>query len=104
MVVSLDIAPELMGKLDTAEKFESHRGEMAKSVWIQFRQNDSQFCRHCHALETMDLEKQDRRARQRHTKAIEVGGTCIDCHQGIVHALPADWDKVWEEVEAETGM
>ncbi len=38
-VVSLDIIPEVMGKLDTAEKYESHRAEMAESVWRQFKSN-----------------------------------------------------------------
>jgi nitrate/TMAO reductase-like tetraheme cytochrome c subunit len=102
MVVSLDIVPELMGKLDTKEKFESHRGEMAKSVWAQYRDNDSEFCRHCHNPERMDLDKQDRRAGRSHAKAVTSGETCIDCHQGIVHALPDGWTDLWIEVEQAT--
>ncbi|MGI9203750.1 MAG: NapC/NirT family cytochrome c, partial [Woeseiaceae bacterium] len=39
MVVSLDIIPEVGGKLDTAEKYEAHRAEMAESVWRQFKEN-----------------------------------------------------------------
>lgn len=103
MVVSLDIVPELMGKLNTPEKYEAHRGEMAKSVWTQFRKNDSEFCRHCHDLERMDLESQDRRASRRHSKALDSGESCIDCHQGIVHALPENWKEIWDDVTAATG-
>ena len=102
MVVSLDIIPELMGKLDTKEKYEAHRGEMAKSVWTEYRENKSEFCLHCHNFERMDFENQDRRAVRKHTTALEKDETCIDCHQGIVHALPENWAEIWEEVEAET--
>ena len=44
-VVSLDIIPEMMGKLETAEKYEAHRAEMAEAVWRQFTNNDSKYCR-----------------------------------------------------------
>lgn len=103
MVVSLDIVPELLGKLDTPEKYEAHRGEMAKHVWTRFRENDSEFCRHCHSLERMDLTLQERRAQRRHAQAMEGNETCIDCHQGIVHALPENWSDIWEKVETATG-
>lgn len=95
-VVSLDVVPELLGKLDTKEKYEAHRGEMAKSVWQQFRANDSEFCRHCHNSERMDFSLQERSARRHHTQAQEKGESCIECHQGIVHALPEDWRELWE--------
>lgn len=88
IVVSADIIPELMGKLDTAEKYEAARGHMAEAVWEQYRGNDSQYCRHCHAFDAMDLELQGRMAQRRHGTANERDKTCIDCHKGIVHALP----------------
>ena len=56
MVVSLDIIPELMGKVDTPEKWEAHRGEMAESVWAEYRANDSRYCRTCHTREAMDFD------------------------------------------------
>ena len=87
-IVSLDIIPELMGKLNTAEKYEAHRGAMAEKVWSEFRENDSQFCRSCHDPAAMKAEKQSPMAARIHA-ALEPGGkTCIDCHRGIVHALP----------------
>ena len=86
--VSADIIPELMGKLDTAEKYEAARAHMAEAVWEQYRGNDSEFCRHCHTFDAMDLEAQGRMAQRRHGTATERNKTCIDCHKGIVHALP----------------
>jgi nitrate/TMAO reductase-like tetraheme cytochrome c subunit len=65
-VVSADIVPELTGKLDTAEKFETARLEMAEAVWTEFRATDSEYCRHCHAIEAMALEAQRIIARRRH--------------------------------------
>ena len=97
-VVSFDIIPELMGKLDTAEKYEAHRAEMAESVWRQFRDNDSKFCRSCHSMDAMDLESQDRRTARQHSRAAEQGQTCIDCHYGIVHVAPIDAEEILERI------
>jgi len=97
-VVSLDIIPEMMGKLDTAEKYEEHRAEMATSVWRQFRENDSKFCRSCHSYEAMDLENQERRTARQHARAAENGETCIDCHYGIVHVAPENADEILENL------
>ena len=100
-VVSLDIVPELMGKLDTAEKYEAHRAEMAESVWRDFKENDSKYCRTCHDREAMNPEEQDRRTARRHAKADEDGETCIDCHYGIVHAEPENADEIIERLQEE---
>jgi nitrate/TMAO reductase-like tetraheme cytochrome c subunit len=97
-VVSLDIIPELMGKLDSQEKYDSHRAEMAEAVWRQFVANDSKFCRSCHAVDAMDMELQERRAARRHSQAAEKGQTCVECHNGIVHKLPENADAIWEEI------
>jgi nitrate/TMAO reductase-like tetraheme cytochrome c subunit len=101
MVVSLDIIPELAGKLDTAEKYEAHRAEMAESVWRQFKENDSKFCRSCHSIDAMDFENQERRTVRRHSGAVENGETCIDCHYGIVHDEPADAAEIIERLQKE---
>ena len=102
-VVSLDIIPELAGKLDTAEKYEAHRAEMAESVWREFKQNDSEFCRACHDYEAMDYELQDRRTARYHQRAPEKGETCIDCHYGIVHEEPENAQEILDELTAELG-
>ena len=99
-VVSLDVIPELAGKLSTPAKYEAHRGEMAEAVWTQFRDNDSKFCRSCHSFAAMDLESQERRTARRHTRAQEQGQTCVQCHYGSVHKLPEDADAILDRVFA----
>ncbi len=100
-VVSLDIIPELMGKISTAEKYEAHRAEMAESVWREFKGNDSKYCRSCHSFSAMDMESQERRTARRHSRADENGQTCVQCHYGIVHALPENAEAILDEVFAE---
>ena len=81
---------KMLGTINTPEKFEAKREEMAKRVWADMKATDSRECRNCHALESMELESQDRMAQKRHTleRKLEQGETCIDCHQGIAHKLP----------------
>ena len=40
----------------------------------------------------MDLEKQARRPQKKHPKAMKAGETCIDCHKGVAHKLPEDYE------------
>jgi len=84
----------IMGTIDTKEKFEAHRLEMAENVWAGMKATDSRECRNCHALETMELKHQDKSARKKHTleRKLKKGETCIDCHQGIAHSLPEGYD------------
>ena len=84
---------KMLGTIDTPEKFEAKRLEMAQHVWEDMRSTNSRECRNCHSLETMDLELQDRQAQRRHTleRMQEKGETCIDCHEGIAHKLPEDY-------------
>ena len=100
-VVSLDVIPELMGKLSTPEKYEAHRAEMAESVWREFKHNDSKFCRSCHSFDAMDFEAQERRTARRHQRAQENGETCVQCHYGIVHKLPDNADAILDNVFSE---
>jgi cytochrome c-type protein NapC len=77
-----------LGTIDTPEKFEARRWEMANRVWDTMRATDSRECRNCHDFDSMDLSEQDRSARKKHAKAPLEGKTCIDCHQGIAHEYP----------------
>jgi cytochrome c-type protein NapC len=79
------------GMLDTKEKFESNRMEMATWVWNAMKENDSRECRNCHSWEGMDAAKQRPRAQKNHKEAQEQGKTCIDCHKGIAHLLPKEY-------------
>jgi len=75
----------LTGKIDTPEKFNEHRFELAQSVWGAMKSTDSRECRNCHNFESMNPEFQKPRARRQHLNAFETGQTCIDCHKGIAH-------------------
>ena len=75
----------LTGKIDTPEKFDEHRFELAQNVWRAMKSTDSRECRNCHNFESMNPEFQKPRARKQHLNAFETGQTCIDCHKGIAH-------------------
>ncbi len=83
---------KVVGTIDTPEKFETHRLALARNVWKTMKANDSHECRNCHAMASMDFEKQVRPAQRMHKAAAEKGQTCIDCHKGIAHKLPQGWD------------
>ena len=80
---------KVMGSVDTPEKFEAKRIKLAQNVWRVMKETDSRECRNCHDFESMDYVKQGRRAVQQHVKGYDEGQTCIDCHKGIAHSLPA---------------
>ena len=75
--------------IDSKEKFEAKRAELAVKVWVYMKQNDSRECRHCHTTAKMDAEKQTEKAKARHEKLRTEGLTCIDCHFAIAHAEPS---------------
>ena len=83
---------ELWGKftgvIDTPEKFEARRAELAHHVWRRMKNTDSLECRNCHSAESMSSELQNERAQKRHKRGFAEGKTCIDCHFGIAHNEP----------------
>ena len=79
---------KVMGSIDTREKFEAKRLELAKHVWEAMKKTDSRECRNCHNFESMDFTTQGRRAVAQHSEGLNEGKTCIDCHKGIAHELP----------------
>ena len=89
-----ELPKKVMGSIDTPEKFEDRRLELARHVWQKMKETDSRECRNCHDFDSMDLEEQDRTAQKRHSakRRAEKGETCIDCHKGIAHELPKDYD------------
>jgi cytochrome c-type protein NapC len=100
---SNELLHKALGSIDTPDKFEAKRLELASSVWQAMKKSDSRECRNCHTNEFMDLEKQVRPAKRRHGEAVAQGKTCIDCHQGIAHKLPKEWNGSYERVaKAET--
>ncbi len=85
VVAARDVYGHLLGTLDTPEKYEAKRLEMAQREWARMKAADSRECRNCHDFNTMDPAKQKDRSVVKHEGAIEDGKTCIDCHQGIAH-------------------
>jgi cytochrome c-type protein NapC len=83
----------LRGSIDTPEKFEARRLELARHVWASMEATDSRECRNCHGIGFMSPEEQGAEARTMHVLGDKWGKTCIDCHQGIVHSLPQGFDK-----------
>jgi len=88
-----DVYHHLMGTIDSKEKFEEAKLEMAQTVWQKMKQSDSRECRVCHAISAMDFDEQKGRAKRKHQKIEEKGKTCIDCHKGVAHELPDDYDQ-----------
>jgi len=80
------------GTIDTPEKFDAKRLELAQNVWRSMKATDSRECRNCHDFESMDYNKQEPRSADRHDQAEEEGLTCIDCHKGVAHRLPREYD------------
>ncbi|TGZ98681.1 NapC/NirT family cytochrome c [Rodentibacter pneumotropicus] len=83
-----DVWYEMQGKLDSTQKYEAHRAEMAQRVWDEMKETDSETCRSCHSFDAMELSAQPKLAKETHMSAKTNGQTCIDCHKGIVHFLP----------------
>lgn len=83
-----EVWAKLTGKIDTAEKFEAHRHELATRVWASMKRHDSRKCRNCHTERAMAPELQSERAQTRHARAQRENLTCIDCHFGIAHQEP----------------
>ncbi len=95
-----DVMHEILGTIDTKEKYEAHRWEMASRVWAKMQASDSRECRNCHDFDNMAFSEQDRMARKKHPRAQLKGQTCIDCHRGIAHEEP---DEPEEEDEEDAG-
>lgn len=85
---SKEVWGKLTGSIDTKEKFEAKRLELAQHEWARMKASDSRECRNCHSFDGMDTEKQKSRAAKMHEIGKKNGETCIDCHKGIAHQKP----------------
>ena len=85
---TFEVIGHLRGVIDTKEKFEAKRAELAHHVWKRMKETDSHECRNCHHFEKMDPDKQSDIAKSKHASARQQGKTCIDCHYGIAHKEP----------------
>ena len=79
---------KVMGTIDTKEKFEAKRLELARHEWARMKAADSRECRNCHTFESMNTEVQKPRTKKAHELGVRDKQTCIDCHKGIAHKKP----------------
>ena len=97
MKASFEVWGKITGDIDTPEKFEAKRMELATNEWNQMKAVDSRECRNCHSFEGMSGEKQKQSVFKKHMTAKDEGKTCIDCHKGIAHHLPKEYRDPDEE-------
>lgn len=90
---SLEVWGKLTGSINTPEKFEAKRLTLATHEWERMKESNSRECRNCHSFEAMSAELQKQTPYKKHMKAKEEGKTCIDCHKGIAHQLPKDFEE-----------
>ena len=88
---SRELWGKFTGSIDTKEKFETKRMELATREWERMEASGSRECRNCHSFDNMVPRKQNPRAQKKHAQAKEEGKTCIHCHKGIAHLLPAEY-------------
>jgi len=84
---------KMIGSINTPEKFNAKRLVLANHVWKSMKDTDSRECRNCHHIESMDLAKQTSLSAVKHKRALKNKMTCIDCHMGIAHNLPDNFDE-----------
>ncbi len=82
-----DLVGHVRGVIDTPEKLDARRLDMAKSVWAEMTANGSLGCRSCHGFEAMDFARQRPEAAKAMHGPMRAGASCIDCHHGIAHRL-----------------
>jgi cytochrome c-type protein NapC len=90
---SWEVWGKITGTIDTREKFEAKRMTLATHEWARMKESNSRECRNCHNFDAMSSELQKQTPYKKHMKAKEEGKTCIDCHKGIAHQLPKEYEE-----------
>lgn len=91
------------GKIDTPEKFEANRLDLAQKVWARMKDENYKTCTTCHSFDAMDHAKQSPKAGVEMIKASKENVACIECHKGIAHELPnmaGGFRKTFETLKA----
>lgn len=88
MEASHDVWGWIFQTINTEEKYESKRLEMASREWKRFDRDDSLACKNCHDYDSMKWETMSKLAQKQMKQAAEKDQSCIDCHKGIAHKLP----------------
>jgi len=103
MEASNDVLGWLIGSVDTDEKFEEKRLEMASREWKRFERDASLACKGCHDYAQMDFDSMSALAQKQMKRAAERDQSCVDCHKGIAHKLPDMGTARAPELVAEVG-
>ena len=82
----------VIGSINTREKFEARRPALAAHVWEGMERTDSRECRNCHDIAHMADANQTPKVSLMHALGRSWEKTCIDCHKGIAHSLPRDFN------------
>lgn len=85
---SSDVWGWLFNTVNTSEKFEDKRLEMATREWARFERDDSLACKGCHDYKSMKWDSMSKLAQKQMKRAAEKDQSCVDCHKGIAHTLP----------------
>jgi cytochrome c-type protein NapC len=89
MIRKIEAAREVWGNiigiLDTPEKYAAHAPAMKRREIARLQANDSQECRNCHDTQRWMTALQSAKAQQYHAAKELNNKTCIDCHTGIAH-------------------
>ena len=94
MQASKEVFAQVFGNYDEPGVFEERRIILAKHEWDRFSANKSQECKSCHQYDSMDFDQMSPTARIQMKQAAEKDQSCVDCHKGIAHNLPAEMDSI----------
>ena len=94
---AFEVWGKITGDIDTKEKFEAKRMQLATHEWARMQAAGSRECRNCHDFDAMSGEVQKQSVYKKHMAAKDAGKTCIDCHKGIAHHLPKEYRDPDEE-------
>jgi nitrate/TMAO reductase-like tetraheme cytochrome c subunit len=83
-----DAIEEARGVISTEDKFKKERLRLAKMVWAEFKESNSENCQHCHRFNADVVAKQKEFVRPMHQQFLAGTATCIDCHKGVAHTAP----------------
>lgn len=103
MEASSDVWGWIFNTVNTSEKFEDKRLEMASREWARFDRDDSLACKNCHEYDSMKWDEMSTLAQKQMKKAAEKDQSCVDCHKGIAHKLPDMGDARAPQLIAEVG-
>lgn len=98
---SNEVLHKILGTIDTREKFEAKRLQLATNEWRRMKSTDSRECRNCHDYKQMDYMAQEPRSARLHQEGLSEGKTCIDCHKGIAHKLPPNAEEAYQKLVSE---